>query len=51
MCPLKTCVDGLCCLLKVPSEAASLTGWREIDKSQVFDQESCCEMAGFDEKG
>lgn len=50
MCPLKTSVDGLRCSLKVASEAASLTGWREVDESQVFDQQSCCEMASFDEK-
>lgn len=50
MCPLKTCVDGPRCLLKVASEAASLTGWREAVESRVFDQESCCEMARFDDK-
>lgn len=50
MCPLKTCVDGLSCLLMVLFEVASLTWWREIDERQVFDQEHCCKMAIFDER-
>ena len=50
MCPLKTRFDGLSCFLKVAFEAASLTGWGELDQSQVFDQESYCKMANFDEK-
>lgn len=37
MCPLKTSVDGLRCLLMVASEAASLTWWRRAKESQAFD--------------
>lgn len=35
ICPLKTSVDGMSCLLMVASEAASLTWWRRAEESNV----------------
>lgn len=40
ICPLKTTVDGISCLLRVLFESASLTRRREADESLVFDQQN-----------